>query len=792
MSPFSRRRFLQYAAGGTAAALGGSLLERVPPALAAGPGNPIVDENLLAGTGAFQLTASGFASGVTGFAARTCIDRGETLAVKIVSFLTGVNATGHIDVYRLGYYGGEGARLVHTVSSLTFTTQSAAQSDPQFGLRSDSAWTTTATIPGSATGISGVYVIKIVTDGGKENHIPFIVRDDRRARDLLVVMPTNTWQAYNSWPGGGGDAKSLYTSNSDPGSGTVPTTATVRASKVSFDRPWVNVGSYYDWVLHTEFPLIFWLEKNGYDIVYSDDTRMHGDPSQLLPANTKTLVLAGHSEYWTSEMRTNVEAARDAGTNIVSFSANTAYWQVRYENFASPDNPRTMVCFKTIEGTGASPPTNPPANGAMGTNDFGPGNNAQGQTNSALGSDRTRGGGDDHPELATTTFRDPGVNAGDPGAPNDDAKGHGRVGPGRPESQLLGVLYIGDDDSDSYPLQIPAASSGSGELTYHPIWRFTSVYGAGSAQEIDQPLVGWEWDAIPGSSFPYATAAAVQPAGVKRVAQTDINLLKQGGNLLSYLQDYGRARLSTPPAGQSANVHAVTYRAGSGALVFASGTMQWSLGLAPHLRRLNKLSGVNVWRYDVNGTYTTAYPLQDHTDFRIRQATCNLLFDTGVTPDTPENDLTVGPLPNPPPEPQPEPQPQPQPQPPPQPKISPRVNIKSRIVSVGRDGKLLVKVSAPSDQNSLGATMALTTASRVKETARAKASIKALGARGFSLKPGKTANLDFRLNRRMRKLLDRYRRLAVNAVVTSRDSDGTKGVSRGVVTLVAPPRPRRR
>jgi hypothetical protein len=788
MKPFSRRRFFQYAAGGTAAALGGSLLERLPAAVAAGPTNPIVVENQLAGTTDFQLTAAGFSSGVTGYAARTCIDVGETLAVKVVSFLSGMNATGHIDVYRLGYYGGQGGRLVHTSSPLTFTTQSGAQSDAQFGLRSYGAWTTTTTIPGTATGISGVYLIKISTDGGKENHIPFIVRDDSRARDLLVVMPTNTWQAYNNWPGGSSaDAKSLYTSIS--AGATVPTTATPRASKVSFDRPWVNVGSYYDWVLHSEFPLALWLEKNGYDIVYTDDTRVHADPGQLLSANTRTLVIAGHSEYWTDEMRTNVENARDAGTNIVSFSSNTGYWQVRYENFVTPDNPRTMVCFKTIEGTGSS------GTGSAATNDFGPGNNAQGQTNSALGSDIARGGGDDHPELATTTFRDPGVNAGDANAPDDDTKGHGRVGPTRSENQLFGVLYVGDDDSDSYPLQIPAGANGSDELTYHPIWRFTSVYGAGSAQEIDQPLVGWEWDAVPGGSFPYATAAAVQPEGVKRVAQTNIGALAQSGNLLSYLQDYGRARLNTPPPGQSANVHAITYKASSGALVFASGTMQWSFGLAPHFRPVNKLADVKVWRYQISGDYTN--PKQDHTDFRIRQATCNLFFDTGVTPDTPEGDLTVGPLPPPATTPPPEQAPgstgqQPSEQPPQQTRRAPRVTINSRTVHVGRDGKLLIKVSAPADQNSLGATMALTTAKAVREKAKDRPRIRALGTRGFSLGAGKTATLDFRLTRRMRKLLDRYRRLPVNAVVSARDSEGTSGVSRGVVTLVAPRKPRRR
>src|SRR5690349_20813971 len=106
MKPFSRRRFIQYVAGGTAAAMGGSLLERVAPALADGPTNPIAVEHQQVGTTAFQLSASGISSGVTGFAGRTCIDVVDTIAVKIVSFLSGMNNSGHLEVYRLGYYGG--------------------------------------------------------------------------------------------------------------------------------------------------------------------------------------------------------------------------------------------------------------------------------------------------------------------------------------------------------------------------------------------------------------------------------------------------------------------------------------------------------------------------------------------------------------------------------------------------------------------------------------------------------------------------------------------------------------
>src|SRR2546421_3002958 len=145
MNPFSRRRFLQYAAGGTAAALGGSLLERVPPAVAAGPTNPIVVENQLAGTGAFQLGA-GFSSGFTGYAARTCIEVGDPLAVKVVSFLSAPNNAGHIEVYRLGYYGAQGGRLVYDSRSsfpdFSFTTQSGpSEADAQTGLRGYSTGT---------------------------------------------------------------------------------------------------------------------------------------------------------------------------------------------------------------------------------------------------------------------------------------------------------------------------------------------------------------------------------------------------------------------------------------------------------------------------------------------------------------------------------------------------------------------------------------------------------------------------------------------------------------------------
>ena len=104
------------------------------------------------------------------------------------------------------------------------------------------------------------------------------------------------------------------------------------------------------------------------------------------------------------------------------------------------------MCFKTVEGSG------PGGSSSAGVNDYGPDNTAPGQANSARGTDNAVGGtgsAADHPEYATTTWRDPGAANGASGAPAG-----GRVGLNRPESSLFGVLYIGDDDDASYGLRV--------------------------------------------------------------------------------------------------------------------------------------------------------------------------------------------------------------------------------------------------------------------------------------------------------------------------------------------------
>ena len=99
-------------------------------------------------------------------------------------------------------------------------------------------------------------------------------------------------------------------------------------------------------LLSRELPMLQWLEREGYDVSYATNVDVDDDPNLLL--SHKAFLSVGHDEYWSWQMRDNVERARDAGVNLAFFSGNTSYWQVRYENSVVNNVPgRTMVGYKT-------------------------------------------------------------------------------------------------------------------------------------------------------------------------------------------------------------------------------------------------------------------------------------------------------------------------------------------------------------------------------------------------------------------------------------------------------------
>ena len=171
-----------------------------------------------------------------------------------------------------------------------------------------------------AAAVSGIYFAKLVRESGAAgaSHVPFVVRDDDGASDVLFQTSDTTWQAYNRYGG-----NSLYAG----GPGANPG----RAYKVSYNRPFSTRGTEpEDSVFNAEYPMVRWLEENGYDVSYT--TGVDSDRRGAEIREHKAFLSVGHDEYWSRAQRDNVKAARDAGVNLAFFSGNEIFWKTRWED----------------------------------------------------------------------------------------------------------------------------------------------------------------------------------------------------------------------------------------------------------------------------------------------------------------------------------------------------------------------------------------------------------------------------------------------------------------------------
>jgi hypothetical protein len=295
-------------------------------ALAAGAPNPIQTENALGGTQPSEwLPPAVPTTAIEGWASEPSVVPGEQVQLHVS---TNDGYRYRVELYRLGWYGSLGARLVTCLPSCGGD-RAGQHYGPtiQSGLiRADWPVTDTLSIPTGAVG-GYYYALLRVTSGGDNTgargYVPFVVRDPPTRRSQIIVqVPMNTWQAYNPWGG-----KSLYPFNS---------TDLSPAVRVSFDRPLAfTAQNPVDW----EYNLVRWLESEGYDVSYQSDVDTHLRPQSLL--DHRLVIVNGHDEYWTKQMRDAFNAARAAGTNLAFLGSNAAYWQVRYESAE-----RTIVGYK--------------------------------------------------------------------------------------------------------------------------------------------------------------------------------------------------------------------------------------------------------------------------------------------------------------------------------------------------------------------------------------------------------------------------------------------------------------
>ncbi|WP_122816519.1 DUF4082 domain-containing protein [Nocardioides pantholopis] len=267
---------------------------------------------------------------IQGFATEISVDAGERVDFKIDADTADYTVT----IYRIGYYDGAGARRITSVPVPEEPQdQPECFRDVATELYDCGVWDVSASWQVPPTAVSGVYVARLeIPTTGDASQITFVVRDDDSDADIIFQTSDSTWQAYNAYGG-----SSFYVGG-----------ANGRAHKVSYNRPMLTrngVGGR-DFFFANEYPLVRFLEKNGYDVSYQAgvDTDRRGH----LLRNHDVFLSVGHDEYWSGAQRANVEAARDAGVNLQFLSGNDVYWRTRYEPSADDAHTpyRTLVSYK--------------------------------------------------------------------------------------------------------------------------------------------------------------------------------------------------------------------------------------------------------------------------------------------------------------------------------------------------------------------------------------------------------------------------------------------------------------
>ena len=271
----------------------------------------IAAENALPGDASWDIQIAGSDENFAAYSRPTSLTAGETVSVQVnVSQPTPITWA----VYRLGWYGGAGARKLAQGGPVTARPQPDPTIDPTTGLV-ECHWSSLFTLDIESDWPSGVYLARLAAPDGSARWSYFIVRDDRNA-DVVMVMPTATDQSYNDWGG-----ESLYY---DSRFGF----PVGHAYQVSYDRPF-SAGLGAGIVLTQAVPAARYLEANGYDVTYLADHDVGHSPSPLTRA--RLVMAVGHDEYWTLAMRNQYEAARGSGVDLAYLGANTGFWQIRLD-----------------------------------------------------------------------------------------------------------------------------------------------------------------------------------------------------------------------------------------------------------------------------------------------------------------------------------------------------------------------------------------------------------------------------------------------------------------------------
>ena len=165
---------------------------------------------------------------------------------------------------------------------------------------------------------SGLYFVRITSKDRRVGYAPFVVRPQVLGTSrIAVVLPTNTWQAYNfADADGDGWGDSWYVNGA--------------FRRVDIGRPYSDSGiplRFRDF----DSAIIAWLSARGNVDFLTDLDLEHVASGDLLAHVYDLIVFPGHEEYTTAHEYNVVRRFRNLGGNLMFLSANNFFWKVVFQ-----------------------------------------------------------------------------------------------------------------------------------------------------------------------------------------------------------------------------------------------------------------------------------------------------------------------------------------------------------------------------------------------------------------------------------------------------------------------------
>jgi len=297
------------------------------PTTTSGAAFDVRAENKRSGTADWQITkARGTKAGLAGYVGAVSVLPGQPVPL----FVSGTGAV-RVRALRIGWYGGVGARQVWEGTLQAAPAGADPQSWPSAGSVDTTGWP------------EGHYLLRL-DQGDASRYLPLTVRSADNAGRVVVLTSPLTWVAEN---------------------------ATGSARKVSFDRPY-GAGYGAAGFLKQDAGLVQLAERTGRRIGWITDYDAATDPSLL--AGAAAIVTGGDSQYWPTALRTAIQAAGDAGTNLAFFGAGTGARRIGLVDAGRAVQIKAAKLVTSVQLTGLRPScsvTPTAAEGSTGAEDAG-------------------------------------------------------------------------------------------------------------------------------------------------------------------------------------------------------------------------------------------------------------------------------------------------------------------------------------------------------------------------------------------------------------------------------------